>query len=183
MNKSEIKIAKITLDLLNKKSWKNLKLDEVKRITKTKDFEKFIKKKVDLLLNLNSYFDFTLSLNIKNLEQSSNKDMIFEIFMMRFDILQENRNVILDIFKSFKNKPQEIIKLLPQILDSVLMMLKFANISSKGIIGQAKIKGCFVIYISTFFVWIKDNNASLEKTMMSLDNNLNRAGKILNFIK
>jgi ubiquinone biosynthesis protein COQ9 len=61
-------------------------------------------------------------------------------------------------------------------------MFKFTKISSTGIIGQMKIKGIFIIYISSFLVWIKDDSPSLEKTMKSLDNYLDQAGKILKFI-
>ena len=109
MNKELKEIAEITLKLLSKKSWKILSLKEVKQKTKVKLFDELIKNKQELLNNINSYFDYSLSLQIKNLEDSSHKDMLFEILMMRFDILQNNRNAILSIFKSFKHKPKELI--------------------------------------------------------------------------
>ena len=63
------------------------------------------------------------------------------------------------------------------------MMMELTNISLKGIKGQLKIKGIFIIYISSFLTWIKDDTASLEKTMIALDENLNQAGKIITLIK
>ena len=183
MNKELKKIAEITLKLLSKKSWKSLSLKEVKKKSKLEFFEELIKNKQELLNNINFYFDYSLTLQIKNLEDSSHKDMLFEILMMRFDILQNNRKAILSVFKSFKQNPQELIFLLPQLLDSIVSIIGYAKISSAGIIGQIKIKGILIIYISTFFVWIKDEDSSLEKTMTALDSYLNQAGKILNFIK
>ena len=183
MHKDLKKIAEITLKLLNNKSWVILSLQEVKQKSKVKSFDELIKNKQELLNNINFYFDYSLTLQIKNLEDSDHKDMLFEILMMRFDILQNNRKAILSVFQSFKQKPQELIFLLPQLLDSIISMIGYAKISNEGIIGQIKIKGILIIYISTFVVWIKDEDSSLEKTMTALDSYLNQVGKILNFIK
>ena len=103
MDKELIKIAEKTLNMLDKKSWKSVSLDNIldKSNAKKKKFEKIVKKQ-DLLKNLNKYFDFNLSLQAKLIEKSSNKDMIFEVLMMRFDILQKYRSAILSIFVSFK---------------------------------------------------------------------------------
>ena len=62
-------------------------------------------------------------------------------------------------------------------------MSNIAKINYKGISGSLKINGLTILYFSTFLVWMKDNSESLEKTMTSLDNHLDRAGKILSIIK
>ena len=183
MNKELKKIAEITLNLLSKKSWNTLSLKEVKQKSKMKLFDRLINNKQELLNNINAYFDYCLSLQINNLEESNHKDIIFEILMMRFDILQNNRKAVLSIFKSFKHKPQELIFLLPHLLDSIISIIGYAKISSRGFIGQIKIKGILIIYISTFLVWMKDESSSLEKTMTVLDTYLNQAGKILKYIR
>lgn len=176
-------IAKTTLKLLSKKSVNSLSLNEVKKISQVKSFDKYIKSKKVLLNNISFYFDNILSLRIKNLENSNHKDMIFEIMMMRFDILQDNRKAILSIFKSLQKSPKLIIFLLPQVLDSLVLMLGYAKITTQGLKGQIKIKGILIIYISTFLVWTKDESFSLEKTMTVLDKYLDQAGKILNIVK
>ena len=48
--------------------------------------------------------------------------------------------------------------------------------------GQLKVKGVFIVYLSSFLVWIKDDTPSLEKTMTALDNYLDKAGKILKLV-
>ena len=65
----------------------------------------------------------------------------------------------------------------------MIMMSKISNISLKGIKGTLKIKGLCIIYFSSFLIWIKDDTNSLEKTMQSLDQYLDQAGKILNFVE
>lgn len=183
MTNNDKKIVKTVLLLLKNKKWKDLKLAEIKKKSNIKNFDKLVKNKNTIIKKINKYFDYELSLNSKNIEQSNNKDMIFEILMMRFDILQVHRRGIISIFNSFKFRPKDIIFLLPNIIESIILMINYTNISTKGIIGQLRIKGILIIYVYSFFVWLKDESLSLEKTMISLDKNLDHAGKILSYIK
>ena len=183
MKQELIKIAQVTLKILSKKSWKYLSVREVRQKSKIKVFDNKIKNKHVLLRNINAYFDHVLSLDARGMDKSNRKDMIFEVMMMRFDILQNNRKALLSIFKSFKSKPQELIFFLPYLLDSMILMANYANISINGLKGQLRLKGILIIYCSTFLIWIKDESTSLEKTMTSLDHNLDKAGKILKFFQ
>ena len=181
--RNDIKIAETVLFLLKNKNWNDLSLEEIKKKSKIQKFDKLIKNKKAIIKKINEYFDYKLSFRLKNMEQSNNKDMIFEILMMRFDILQKYRKGILSIFNSFKGKPQDLVFLLPNIIDSIILMVNYTNVSTKGIKGQLKIKGIVIIYISSFFAWMNDDTPSLDKTMITLDKNLDQAGKILSFIK
>ena len=183
MLKNDQKIAITALKILNKKKWSDISLSEIKKKSLVKSFDKLVKNKNDVLIMINHYFDYKLSLISINIEKSSNKDMIFEIIMMRFDILQKNRKAIKSIFSSLQNKPNQLICFLPEILDSIILMIASINISNKGIFDNLKVKGILIIYISSFLVWIKDESPSLEKTMTALDNYLNQGESILNFIK
>ena len=75
-----------------------------------------------------------------------------------------------------------VIFLLPDILNSVEIMIDYTNLSSKKIIDKIMIKGVFIIYLSSFLVWMKDETSSLEKTMTALDNNLEKATSIIKFL-
>ena len=183
MNKNYIKITETTLNILNNKLWHSVSLKEIKKKSQVKSFDKLINNKQELLKKINHYFDYELSLVAVNIEKSNKKDMMFEILMMRFDILQANRKGIISIFDSFKQRPKELFFLLPDLLNSILLMMNYAKFSSTGILGQLKTKGLFIIYISSFLVWLKDDTRSLEKTMISVDNYLDQADKILNFSK
>ena len=185
MNKQLMKLAETTLVILEKKSWHSIKIDEVYKKTKInkKKLMNNVANKRDLLRNINRYFDFMLRNNSDWVDQSTHKDMIFEIIMMRFDILQIYRKPIIKIFEFFKKKPQEFLYILPSLIESIITMARLARISIVGIKGNLKVKGLLVIYFSCFLVWIKDNSKSLEKTMTSLDNYLDKAGKLLSVIK
>ena len=178
MNKNLKIIALETLKLLTKKSWNNLPIKEIELKSKVKLFSNLIKDRQELLYNINSYFDYILLLKSRTIENSNSKDMIFEILMMRFDLLQANRKAILSIFKSFRNNPKELVFMLPKLLISIETMLSCVKISSKGVVGKLKIKGILIIYLTAFLVWTNDETESLEKTMTFLDNSLDQAGKL-----
>ena len=185
MNKQLIKLAETTLLMLEKRSWHSIKIDEVynKININKKNLQNKADNKRNLLRNINHYFDFKLHNITDSIDQSTRKDMIFEIMMMRFDILQIHRKSIIKIFEFFKKKPQELVFLLPSLIESMISMASLAKIPIVGIKGNLKVKGLLAIYFSSFLVWSKDNSKSLEKTMMSLDNHLDRVGKLLSIIK
>ena len=180
MNKENINIALKTLKLLKKKSWDGIRLEEI--IRNSKKHKKTIKTKNDLLRNINRYVDYLLKKEASSIEKSSTKDMLFEIIMLRFDVLQKYRNSFLTLFDSYKLKPQKSIILIPSFLESMFLTASLANIEIKGIKGSLTIKGIFIIYIATYLEWMNDTSKSLEKTMTTLDQYLNKASKILNFI-
>ena len=180
MNKENINIAIKTLKLLKKKSWGEIRLEEI--IRNSKKHKKTIKTKNDLLRNINRYVDYLLKKEASSIEKSSTKDMLFEIIMLRFDVLQKYRNSFLTLFDSYKLKPQKSIILIPSFLESMFLTASLANIEIKGIKGSLTIKGIFIIYIATYLEWMNDTSKSLEKTMTTLDQYLNKASKILNFI-
>ena len=101
----EKKIAENTLKKLHIKSWKKLTLDDV--LDKSIKKQKFINRKIDLLNNLNRYVDNSLIEKTKNIESSTTKDMLFEVLMARFDILQKNRVSFLKIFEELKKSSKK----------------------------------------------------------------------------
>ncbi len=177
----EKKIAENTLKKLLKKSWEKLTLDDVldKKVKK----QKFINSKTDLIKNLNRYVDNLLIKKTKDLEISSSKDMLFEVLMARFDILQENRISFIKIFEAFKKSPKKIIKLFPSFLESMIITAELARFNVNGVKGTIRLKGLFLVYLITFYSWIDDKTVSLEKTMNSLDKNLDKANTFRKYIK
>ncbi len=151
-------------------------------IRNSKKHKKSIKTKNDLLRNINRYVDYLLKKETSSIEKSSTKDMLFEVIMARFDVLQKYRDSFLTLFDSYKLKPQKSIILIPSFLESMFLTASLANIEIKGIKGSLTIKGIFIIYIATYLEWMNDTSKSLEKTMTTLDQYLNKASKILNFI-
>ena len=177
----EKKIAEKTLKKLVNKSWSKLSLEDV--IVKNIKKQKHINTKNDLLKNLIRYVDSILIEKTKYLESSTTKDMLFEVLMMRFDILQKNRISFIKIFNALKRSPKNILKLFPSFLESMIVTAELAKFNVNGLKGSIRLKGLFIIYFITFYAWVDDNTKSLEKTMNALDKNLDQAvklGKYLN---
>lgn len=173
MTDKEKIIAQKTLKILTKKSWKAITFDQV--IKNNKNIK--LKTKIDLLKNINRYVDEILMAQMKKLEISSAKDMLFEVLMARFDILQQNRKSFLEIYTGFKKSPQYFIQLLPSFLESMIITAELAQYNVNGLKGSIRLKGLMLVYFATFFQWLDDTSASLEQTMTQLDKNLDQAEK------
>ena len=94
------KIAQQTLELLITREWKSISINLICRKLKLskKKISRTIKNKNDLLKNINKYFDDKMLVEVKLVEKSTSQDMIFEIFMLRFDLLNRYRISIIKIF-------------------------------------------------------------------------------------
>ena len=179
----KIAIETLKYALVNK--WESISVEKISKKLKInkKKISNLIKNKQDLLKNINRYFDDQIIESSKLLDQSTSKDMIFEILMMRFDLLNRHRKSIIRIFNVFIRKPRKFIFLLPSFIESMISVLNISHIKIEGIIGNFKIKGLLIIYFSTFLIWIKDESNSLDKTMTALDNYLVRAENFLSILQ
>ena len=177
MNKNKISLAKKTLQYLEKKKLRDINLKNFLSNTK----ESNMNNKIDLISNINDFFDFELKKNLVNIEKSSQRDMLFEIMMARFDILNEYRTSVKNIINHFMSRPQGVLKLIPKLIESKILIATFANINPSGIQGVIKIKIIFALYYITLFTWFNDENESLEKTMSALDKYLNTIEKVIKF--
>ncbi len=175
MNKYNILLAQNTLTYLEKNSWNKITIDKV--IPKGKKIN--INKKIDLLININRYFDFKLKQNISSLENSSSKDMLFEVLMARFDILNSYRQSIKNLFKNIQSKPHEFIALIPSFVESIILIATISEIDISGFKSLPKIKVILILYFITMFTWLNDESEYLEKTMTALDRYLAQIDKLI----
>ena len=79
------------------------------------------------------------------------------------------------------SRPQGVLKLIPKLIESKILIATFANINPSGIQGVIKIKIIFALYYITLFTWFNDENESLEKTMSVLDKYLHNIEKFVKF--
>ncbi len=172
MNRNKISIAVKTLDLLEKYSWEKISLSFL-----NKDQKKIFKNKTDLLINLNRYFDYLLKKNLSNIEESSRKDMLFEVLMARLDILNKYRKSIKKIINYFLYNPHKFLKILPTFSETIIYIATVSNFNINGVKGLPILKLIFILYFLIIFTWMNDETESLEKTMTILDKYLNNIDK------
>ena len=176
MQNKNILIAKKTLAFLETKNWKQISVFKI--LGKQKNIT--IRDTNDLFININRYFDYIQKKNLKFLEKSSKKDMLFEVLMARLDILNEHRKSVKNIIKFFFANPIKKIKLLPSFIETIILISTLSDIDIDGIKGVPKIKVIFILYIIIIYTWHKDETESLEKTMTTLDKYLNNLAKFIN---
>ena len=73
------------------------------------------------------------------LEESTKKDMLFEILMARLDILNLYRKSIKNN-KVFIFNPQKFIVMAPSFIESIIQISTLSNIDVNGIKGIPKLK-------------------------------------------
>ena len=176
MQKTKIIIAKKTLKLLEKKEWKNISLSSILGDYKNVN----IKSKNDLLININRYFYYLLIQNLSTLEESTKKDMLFEILMARLDILNLYRKSIKKIIKYLFSNPQKFIVMAPSFIESIIQIATLSNIDVNGIKGIPKIKVILILYLLSVYSWHGDESNSLEKTMKDIDKYLSYIDPFVN---
>ena len=175
MLQNNILIAKKTLKLLEVNSWTKISFSKI-----VNNKNNNIKNKKDLITNVNRYFDFLLKENLISLENSSTKDMLFEVLMARLDILNIHRKSIQNLIKYFSSNPHKFILHFPSILESVILMSTLSNVNISGIQGITKLKSIFILYLLIIYTWNQDDTEQLEKTMTTLDKYLNFINKFVN---
>ncbi len=175
MNKNKEDIALKTLKLLETNSFNSTNISKLLKKNKIKD----IGNKNELLSNLSKYIDFQLNKNLQFIEASSSKDLLFEIIMARFDVINAHRKSIKNLIKYFFSHPVEILFFLPSFIDSIILIATLSNINITGLKGITKIKGISALYILILFSWYNDETDSLDKTMYDLDKYLNQIEKLV----
>ncbi|PPR47683.1 MAG: hypothetical protein CFH19_00293 [Alphaproteobacteria bacterium MarineAlpha5_Bin9] len=184
MKSLEFQVAEKTLFLLDKYDFNKITVSMVLKSLKKKKNNNFqIKDKIYLLKSINNYFDKKLIKISESIEKSTTKDMIFELLMVRFDILNEHRSAVIKIYEYFKKNPNFFVSLLPDFINSIDLITSIAKMKkNKKSLNFIKLNGLLVIYFAAFLTWKNDKNSSLDKTMNTLHKYLNDSERVLKLI-
>ena len=155
--------------------WSKTKMQNITKELNTDitALNKFYDDKTDILIGYGRRIDKDVLNNISTFtKDDTNKDKLFEIFMERFDILNDNRDAVLSILSSFKNDPCTALTSLPHLNHSMGWMITAANIQISGIKGSIIVGAITLAYLNTVRVWMSDVSEDMSKTMAALDKNL-----------
>ncbi len=139
-------------------------------------FEQMIDKK--LQLEAGKYTQEQEDIHI--VDSATIRERLFDLLMDRFEALNEHRNGIIAIIESCRYEPRQILDILPNLYNSMEMILSAAGEDISGIKGKIKIAALTGIYIKLLRVWKSDNSPDLPKTMAALDRALGKADMLLN---
>ncbi len=102
------------------------------------------------------------------------RDRLFELLMMRFDALQEQRDGYAAILWSMQRRPLAVLMRVPGLLHSMALMLIASGIDASGMCGVARAHALAAAYTMVLRAWLKDDSADMAQTMSALDKGLDR---------
>ena len=105
------------------------------------------------------------------------KDILFDLMMERFEIMNQDRGALVPIITSFTPDPLDILIYALRLRQSLGLMLKAANLPDTGLRGMIRRKGLMVIYLLALRVWLKDDSPDLSSTMVRVDQLLGQADR------
>ncbi len=172
-----------SLELASESNWREVSLEEIASKSKLEliDVKKYFPNKTAIILEIFKRIDDEVLGNHDELESESVKDRLFDVFMERFDALNENRSAILSILNSMAKDPIATIETLPNFKKSMLLMLELAGIENGNIISEkTRFIGISGIYLSVLRIWIDDESEDLSRTMAELDKRLSQTEEFVN---
>jgi len=159
------------------------RLSEKNKISLKKIKEKF-KSKNALLKEFSKMIDSKVEKNfdLNDMEKTSIKDNLFELIMLRLELMRPYRKALKKVLLSFKKKPLMIKSVSSSVSNSIDFYLELTNAYDKSIFDFFKKKSMLLIYSYIFTIWLQDDSEELSKTMSELDRLLSLAEKVaLNF--
>jgi AcrR family transcriptional regulator len=111
----------------------------------------------------------------------SPRDVVFDLLMARFDVLQKNRKAVLSIADAARRDPALACTLGCAVRKSMSATAAAAKLDVP--LRSAMTMGLSVVYGLTFLAWRKDNTRDMAKTMATLDRALKLAEKAAELLK
>ena len=102
------------------------------------------------------------------------RDRLFEIIMLRFEVLEPYKAALSNIVPSLKSHPEMALELSGSILCSARWMLVASGLEARGSEAFVRTRGVAFVFGKTLAVWLHDEDAGMAKTMAELDRQLRR---------
>ena len=175
----ENKYIKKGFDLINEIGWEKFSLEKLS--TKEKipinDLKVFFKCKNSIVDKFSRMIDKKIEskLRIDDFKDSSKKDILFELIMMRFDEMEGYKGSLVKILDVSKNKPLLISIITKNVMNTMDFFLELSNSYNNYAFDFLKKNFLFFIYSITFKTWLSDDTEDLSKTMAELDKLLSTA--------
>jgi len=171
------------LDLAARMGWEMITLTDIadKAHASLAELSEVFDDKTDILVAYGRALDKKVLEAAGSADPSTpERDRLFDILMERFDVLNEDREAIKSILKSFTLDPKQAVISLPHLGRSMAWMLEAAGIDTSGMKGALRVAGLTIVYMNALRHWVKDDSTDLSRTMAALDRSLDRAEQCAN---
>ena len=179
-------LVKSSFDIIEKGGWKSFSLQKLSETEKIpiNEIKFFFKSEITILDEFSKMIDIKVekSFDYEELTNTSVKDNLFELIMLRLEFMQPYRNALKIIKGSFKSDPLVAKLVAKNVMNSLDFYLELTNAFNDSFLDIFKKKSIFLIYSYIFMIWLEDDSDELSKTMSELDRLLTFSEKIaLNF--
>ena len=175
-------LVKSSFNIIEKSGWKSfslLKLAYAEKIP-INEIKIFFKSEITILDEFSKMIDIKVekSFDYEELTNTSVKDNLFELIMLRLEYMQPYRNALKSIKSSFKSDPLVAKSVAKNVMNSLDFYLELTNAFNDSFLDIFKKKSIFLIYSYIFMIWLEDDSDELSKTMSELDKLLTFSEKI-----
>ena len=187
LSQKKFKLINAAFQMIEKQGWQKFSL---KRLADEKkisivEVNQIFRKKEDILKEFSSMIDLQVEKNFdfRDLENSSTKDNLFELIMLRLELMRPYKKALKNIILALRSNLSMIKSVSFKILNSLDFYLELTNAYDGSFFDIFKKKVILFIYTQTFVVWINDDSEEMSKTMSELDKMLSFSEKITNSFK
>ena len=182
----KLNLVKSSFNIIEKSGWKSFSLQKLSYAEKIpiNEIKIFFKSEITILDEFSKMIDIKVekSFDYEELTNTSVKDNLFELIMLRLEYMQPYRNALKSIKSSFKSDPLVAKSVAKNVMNSLDFYLELTNAFNDSFLDIFKKKSIFLIYSYIFMIWLEDDSDELSKTMSELDRLLTFSEKIaLNF--
>ncbi len=188
MNSSEkkFKLIDFSFKMIEDYGWQSFSLKKLSESQEIpfEEVTKILKSKESLLREFTQMIDIKVEKDFDyiNSEDTSIKDNLFELIMLRLDYMQSYKKALKSIINTFKSDPLVAKSVTENVMNSLDFYLELTNAYNGSFFDIFKKKSIFLIYGYIFTVWLEDDSDELSKTMSELDRILTFSEKLaLNF--
>ena len=188
MKSSEKKfnLIKSSFKIIEESGWKSFSFQKLSYSEKVPidEIKKFFKSEINILDEFSKMIDIKVEKNFdyEELGNTSVKDNLFELIMLRLELMQPYRNALKSIKSNFRSDPLIAKSVAKNVMNSLDFYLELTKAFNDSFLDIFKKKSIFLIYSYIFNIWLEDNSEELSKTMSELDKLLTFSEKIaLNF--
>ena len=175
-------LVKSSFNIIEKSGWKSFSLQKLSYAEKIpiNEIKIFFKSEITILDEFSKMIDIKVekSFDYEELTNTSVKDNLFELIMLRLEYMQPYRNALKSIKSSFKSDPLAAKSVAKNVMNSLDFYLELTNAYNDSFLDIFKKKSIFLIYSYIFMIWLEDDSDELSKTMSELDKLLTFSEKI-----
>jgi|AntRauTorckE6833_2_1112554.scaffolds.fasta_scaffold15160_2 AcrR family transcriptional regulator len=120
----------------------------------------------------------------KDLPGETPRDRLFELLMLRFDILNEHRAAYQHLFYQTFKDPKLFRTALPRFHESMDIMLRLADLNGRDGTGCPPLRttAVAIVFLNAARIWLDDDSKDMAPTMAELDRGLAKLDQARDYI-